>query len=123
MVTDGWEEIRARFARLIGRHGSAETAAATRQLEQSRQALAELTGAELEQARKEQEIVWRTRLGDFLERYPQSRSELLSVVGEAQAIVAAAQGSTVSQHVTAADHARQAVLGHGVQVNNFGDNT
>ena len=70
MVTDSWEGVRARFARLFGRGDAKQAEAAAGRLEQSRAVLARLSGADLERARAEQEIIWRTRLGDLLEQDP-----------------------------------------------------
>lgn len=119
MVTDGWESVRARFARLLGRGDAARVTAAENQLERSRSALAELSGAELEQARTEQEIAWRTRLGDLLEIHPQAEAELRALVAEIQAQIVGSAGG-VEQHMTAFNQAQQAAQGHGVQINTFG---
>lgn len=67
MVTDGWEDVKARFAHLFGRGDAKQVEAAAGQLQQSHAALAGLSGPGLECARAEQEIIWRTRLGDLLE--------------------------------------------------------
>jgi hypothetical protein len=119
MVTDGWEGVRSRFARLFGRGDVKETEASTARLEESRVALAGLSGPALEQARGEQEIVWRTRLGDLLEQDPSAEQELRTLVAEVQAEMITSAGR-VEQHATAFDHAQQAVQGHGVQNVTFG---
>jgi len=119
MVTDGWEGVRARFARLLGRGDQKQAEAAVAQLEQSRGALAGLSGPDLERARAEQEIVWRTRLGDLLERDPGAEKELRALVAEVGALAGGSAG-TVVQHAAAFDQAQQAVLGHGVQNVTFG---
>ena len=120
MVTDSWEGIRARFARLIGRGHTREIEAAESQLEQSRVALEGLTGQDLERAQAEQAIVWRTRLGDLLERDPSVEAELRALITEASARTLGAAGR-IEQHVTAFDQAQQAVLGQGVQNVTFGE--
>ncbi len=119
LVTDGWEGVKSRFARLLGRGDVKKTEAATASLEQSRVVLAGLSGPALEQARGEQEIVWRTRLGDLLEQDPSVESELRSLVAEVQAQVIGSAGR-VEQHAAAFDYAQQAVQGHGVQNVTFG---
>jgi hypothetical protein len=119
MVTDGWEGVRARIARLFGQGKKKETEAALKHLDQSRTALARLSGDDLERAREEQEVIWRTRLGDLLERAPESAEELRVLVDEIQAQVIGSAG-LVAQHVTGFDQAQQAVLGHGVQNVTFG---
>lgn len=119
MVTDGWEGVRSRFARLLGRGDPKATDEAAARLEDSRAVLAGRSGTDLERAQTEQEIAWRTRLADLLESHPEAEDELRSVVAEAQAQVI---GSAVhvEQHVTGSDQAQQAVLGQGVQTNTFG---
>ena len=119
MVTDGWEGVKSRFARLLGRGDAKKTEATAASLEQSRVVLAGLSGSALEQARGEQEIVWRTRLGDLLEQEPAAEQELRTLVAEVQAQVIGSAGR-VEQHAAAFDHAQQAVQGHGVQNVTFG---
>jgi hypothetical protein len=119
MVTDGWEGVRARCARLLGRGDAKKAEAAAAQLEESRAALAALSGTGLERARAEQEIMWRTRLGDLLEQDPGAEGELRALVGEMQALVIGSAGR-VEQHATAFDRAQQAVQGTGVQNVTFG---
>jgi hypothetical protein len=119
MVTDGWEGVRERFARLLGRGDPKATGDAAARLEDSRVVLAGRSGTDLERAQAEQEIAWRTRLADLLESHPESEDELRLVVAEAQAQVI---GSAVriDQHVAGFDEAQQGVLGQGVQMNTFG---
>jgi hypothetical protein len=119
MVTDGWEDLRARFARLFGRAKPEATDTAAARLEQSRTVLAALTGADLDRARAEQEIAWRTRLVDLLDEHPDAEQELRVLIGEVQARVIGSAGR-VQQHAAAFDQAQQAVLGHGVQNVTFG---
>jgi len=119
MVTDGWEGVRERFARLLGRGDPKAAGDAAGRLEDSRAVLAGRSGADLERARSEQEIAWRTRLADLLESHPEAEDELRTVVADVQAQVI---GSAVhvEQHVAGFDQAQQAVLGQGVQTNTFG---
>jgi hypothetical protein len=119
MVTDGWQGIRKRFARLLGRGNDQEVEAAAARLEKSRAMLSGFSGADLERAQAEQAVVWRTRLGDLLEDHPEVQGELRSLVAEVQAQVIGSAGS-VRQQVTGFDQAQQAVQGHGVQHNVFG---
>jgi hypothetical protein len=119
MVTDGWEAVRARFARLLGRGDAKEAKAAAARLEESRAFLAALAGAQLQRAQAELEITWCTRLGDLLERQPEAEQELRTLVAEAQALATGSAGR-VEQHVSGSGGAQQAVLGHGHQVNYFG---
>jgi hypothetical protein len=119
MVTDGWEGIRVRFARLLGRGRAKEAEAAEERLEESRQALTGLSGAALERAKTELEIAWRTRLSELLDHDPGAERELRLLAAEAQALAAGSAGPIV-QHAAAFDQAQQAVQGHGVQNVTFG---
>jgi hypothetical protein len=78
-----------------------------------------LSGADLERARAEQEIVWRTRLADLLEHDPSAEQELRVLVAEVQAQVVGSAGR-VEQHAAAFNQAQQAIQGHGVQNVTFG---
>jgi hypothetical protein len=112
MVTDAWEGLRGKVAKLFGRGALA-------QLDEARAALASASGAELDRARMEQEIVWRTRLTDLLTRHPEAEKELSGLVSEIQAQTIGAAGH-IEQHATASDSAQQAVQGQGVQNVTFG---
>ena len=81
--------------------------------------LARLSGADLQKAQAEQEIAWRTRLSDFLERYPHAEHELRALVAEVQTQVIGSAG-WVEQHIAGFDQAQQATLGTGVQNVDFG---
>jgi len=65
MVTDGWEGVRKKVAQWFGRGKQNDTDRALTELDQSRAALTAATGAELDRARTEQEIIWRTRMEDL----------------------------------------------------------
>jgi hypothetical protein len=119
MVTDSWEGVKAHCARLFGRGNVKQAEAAARRLEQSRAVLAGLSGPGLERARAEQEVIWRTRLGDLLELDPAAETELRALVAEVQALVVGSAGR-VEQHAVAFDQAQQALQGHGVQNVTFG---
>jgi hypothetical protein len=119
MVTDGWEGVRARFARLLGRGEAKRAEVAAAQLDKSQAELAGLSGGGLERARADQETVWRTRLADLLEQNPAAAGELQALVSEVQALVIGSAGR-VEQHAAAFDQAQQAVQGTGVQNVTFG---
>src|ERR1700722_8154339 len=103
MVTDSWETIRARFARLISRGNVAEIQTATSRLDQSRASLEGLAGPDLDRAGGEQEIVWRTRLSDLLEQDPGIEAELRNLITEMQS--QASRAVVVEQHVAVFDQA------------------
>lgn len=119
MVADGWEGVKARFARLLGRGDTKRTEAAAGQLEHSRAVVGGLSGPDLKKAREEQEIVWRTRLGDLLEQDPSAEQKLRALIEEVRAQVVSSVGR-VEQHAVAFDQSQQAVQGHGVQNVIFG---
>jgi hypothetical protein len=119
MVADGWEDIKARFARLLGRGDAKETESAAARLDESQTLLAVLAGDELQRARAEQEFAWRIRLGDLLERQPGAEPELRALIDEARTRAGSSAGF-VEQHVTGSDQVQQAVQGYGIQVNTFG---
>jgi hypothetical protein len=114
MVTDGWDGIKARFARVIGRGRTAEVEEAQARLEQSRAALQGLAGQDLERAQAEQEVVWRTRLSDLLERDPVVETDLRVLIADVQA-QAKGMNRPIEQHVAGFGQAQQAVQGQGVQ--------
>lgn len=118
MVSDAWESVRGRFARLLGR-GAVDTKAAEDRLDKSRAVLTSVSGADLERAKAEQEIAWRTRLADFLEQDPSAEPELRTLVAEIQAL-AANSAPHIDQRAAAFDHAQQAILGQGIQHVTFG---
>jgi predicted outer membrane protein len=105
---------------LISRGHTAEIDVVEARLDQSRSALEGLTGEDLDRAYAEQEVVWRTRLGDLLEQDLSVEAELRDLIAETQSKVQKAAGG-VEQHVAAFDQAQQAVLGQGVQNVRFGD--
>jgi hypothetical protein len=119
MVTDGWDGVKGRVARLLGRGDEVRTAEVAGQLEQSRAVLTGLSDFDLERARAEQEIVWRTWLGDLLEREPGAEPKVRAQVAEARAPAGGSAGR-VEQRAAAFDQAQQAVQGHGVQNVTFG---
>lgn len=119
MVTDGWEGVRKKVAQWFGRGKQNDTDRALTELDQSRAALTAATGAELDRARMEQEIIWRTRMGDLASRDESAAAELPGLVRELQALTATAVGH-IEQHATASGNAQQAVLGQGTQTNTFG---
>jgi hypothetical protein len=117
MITDGWEGIRSRFARLLGRGNLRDTQVAEAQLDQARAQLARLSGADLKHAQAELVIVWGNRLADLLEQDPSAEAELRQLIADIQTQVE----DTVHQYVVGSVHAEQAVHGHGVYNSPFGD--
>jgi hypothetical protein len=121
MVTDGWEGVRKKIAKLFGRGDKERTDDALGRLDRTHAELAQLSGEKLELARQQQVLAWQTRLGDLLDKYPDAKDELSQIVSEIGARDIGT-GATVTQHVHVQDQAQAAVLGSGVQRVVFGDN-
>ena len=96
-ITDVWEAVRGRFARLLGRGDSRKTEVAEQWLEQTHRQLTAAAGSELEQAREGQAERWAGRFADLLDEDPGAEAELRALVEEV-----AAQLPAVA--VSAADH-------------------
>ncbi|MFF4617716.1 hypothetical protein [Nonomuraea jabiensis] len=122
MSTDAWSTAKQGFARLLGRGSPNREAAIEQRLERSRQHLAGLTSAALEQARANQEAAWPLRLSDLLEDDPAAEAGLRALVA-ALGTQAPASSGEVRQQVLGFDQAQQAVQGHGTQNVTFGGTT
>jgi hypothetical protein len=96
-ITDVWEAVRGRFARLLGRGDTRKTQVAEQWLAQTHQRLTAAAGSELEQAREGQAERWAGRFADLLDEDPSAEAELRALVEE----VAAQLPATA---VSAADH-------------------
>lgn len=105
-ITDTWESVRSRFARLLGRGDERRTHVAEQWLAQTRQQLAAARGAELQQMRTAQAERWAGRFADLLDEDSSFEAELRALVEEASAQLPA-------ESVSAADHA----VGSGRDVN------
>jgi hypothetical protein len=98
-VTDVWEAVRGRIARLLGRDDARKTEAAERWLAQTRQHLgAAAPGSGLEQAQKTAAERWAGRFADLLDEDPGLEAEL-------RALVDAIAARLPAGAVAAADHA------------------
>jgi hypothetical protein len=97
-VTDVWEAVRGRFARLLGRGDARKTEVAGRWLTQTRDQLAAAgPGTELQQAREAAAQRWAGRFADLLDEDPGAEAELRALVEEVNAQLPAGT-------VTASDH-------------------
>jgi len=96
-ITDVWEAVRGRFARLVGRGDPRKTEVAEQWLAQTRQQLIAAPGSELEQAREAQAGRWAGRFADLLDEDPSLEAGLRALVEEVAAQLPAAA-------VSAADH-------------------
>jgi hypothetical protein len=95
LVTDGWEGVRHRVARLFGR-GEPDLAT-ERRLDATRDQLRGAPEAELVQVQADLAAQWRTRFADLMADYPDAEAELADLVVELKPVVAA-----VSDHSVAA---------------------
>jgi hypothetical protein len=121
MATDAWSSVRTRTARMFGRGDASRESAAGERLDRARAELAALSGAELERAAARQRSAWTTRLADLLEEHPETEPELRALVQHVRDRRTRSHSTgDVHLDVTGHDHARQAVLGHGVLNVDFG---
>lgn len=101
-ITDMWESVRGRFARLLGRDDARRTKAAEGWLAQTREQLtAAGPGTALEQAQAAAADRWTGRFADLLDEDPSLEAELRALTGEIAARLPAAAGSA-SDHSLAA---------------------
>jgi hypothetical protein len=96
-ITDVWDAVRGRFARLLGRGDARKTQVAEQWLAQTRQQLAAAAGSGLEQDQEAAAERWAGRFADLLDEDPSVEAELRGLVEEV-----AAQLPTGA--VLAADH-------------------
>jgi hypothetical protein len=91
MVTDGWEGVRHKVARLFGR-GQPDVAI-ERRLDATRAQLTAATPGDLERVQAALAAQWQTRFADLLADHPDAQPELASLVKD------------LKPDVTATDHA------------------
>ena len=96
-ITDVWESVRGRFARLLGRGNAHKTQVADRWLAQTQEQLAAAGPGVVEQVQQAQAERWAGRFADFLDEEPDVEAELRALVEEVAAQLPAAA-------VSAADH-------------------
>ena len=112
-VTDVWEAVRGRFARLLGRGDARRTQVAEQWLAQTREQLT-AAGSGAERAREGQAERWVGRFADLLDEDPGVEAELRALVEEVAARLPVAA-------VSAADHAVAA--GRDVRITASGGGT
>ncbi len=100
MVTDGWEGVRHKVARLFGR-GQPDVAI-ERRLEVTRGQLTAATPGDLETVQAALAAQWETRFADLLADHPNAEAELAALVKEIRPTVAAADHAVAaSGNITA----------------------
>jgi hypothetical protein len=82
-VTDTFEGVRDRVARLFGR-GKPDPAA-KRRLDMTRVELSNVSGADVERVRAVQQNQWQVRFADLLDAHPAAAEELAQLATEIQA--------------------------------------
>lgn len=114
-VTDGFETVRHKVARLFGR-GKPEQVI-ERRLDATRQQLTAAAPGELESALAAQAVQWQTRFADLLADHPEVAVELSVIVAELTSVVPDASGA-VRNTITAS-----VVHGPVLMGRDFGDVT
>jgi hypothetical protein len=101
-VTDAWEAVRSRFARLLGRGDARKAEAAERWLTHTREQLASVaSGTDLDRARQAQAERWTGRFADLLDEDPALEPELRALLQEVAAQLPAGILSAAEHSVTA----------------------
>lgn len=113
-VTDVWGMTKRGFARLLGRGDAGQTELAERRLEQTREQLAGVPAADLEQAQAQLEGTWQTRLLDLLEEKPEMAADLQALVEQVQARLPAGAVSAAGHGVAAGRDVNITASGGGV---------
>jgi hypothetical protein len=101
-VTDVWEAVRSRFARLLGRGDARKTQVAEQWLAQTREQLATAaTGSVLEQTRQAQAERWAARFADLLDEDPSIEAQLRALIEEVVAQLPAGAVSATGHSLAA----------------------
>jgi hypothetical protein len=100
-VTDVWESVRGRFARLLGRGDARRTEVAEGWLAQTQQQLAVAAPGELEEARRAAAERWAGRFADLLDEDPAVEGRLRALVQEVAAELPAGAVSASGYSVAA----------------------
>jgi hypothetical protein len=101
-ITDVWESVRGRFARLIGRGDVRKTEAAEKWLAQTREQLTVAApGPDLERIRDAQAERWSGRFADLLDEDPGIAAELRRLVDEIAAELPTGSLSAANHSVAA----------------------
>lgn len=110
MVTDGWEEVRHKVARLFGRGQHDVTI--ERRLDATRGQLTATSPGELETAQAALAAQWETRFADLLADHPDAGAELAALIKDIRPTV------TASDHAVAAgENVTATAQGGGVAAN------
>lgn len=112
-ITDMWESVRGKFARLLGRGDAKRAEAAERWLAQTRELLA-AAGSEPESARAAQAQRWAGRFADLLDEDPGVEAALRALVEEVAAQLPAPVVSAADHSVAAGRDVNITASGGGI---------
>ncbi|TYB40971.1 hypothetical protein [Actinomadura chibensis] len=118
MVTDGWQQVRMRVVKVLGRGDPGEEQRQETRLERARREVIEAPEEQAEDVRQRQGEAWRTRFEDLLEDRPEAEGSLRELVTFLSEHAGPAAGA-VQVNARASGNAQQAVQGQGVQTNTF----
>lgn len=119
MMTDGWQQVRTRVARLLGRGDAREQERQEARLERARRELVAASEEEAEGVRQRHSQGWRARFEDLLDDVPEIEAEFRELVAFLAEQSPAVASGAVRVNAHAHGRARQAVQGQGVQNNIF----
>ncbi len=112
-ITDVWEAVRGRFARLLGRGDARRTQVAEQWLARTHDQLTTAPGAELEQVRAALAERWAGRFADLLDEDPGVEAELRALAEAVAAQLPAAAVSATDHSVAAGRDVNITASGRG----------
>lgn len=113
-VTDVWEAVRGRFARLLGRGDARKTEVAEQWLAQTQQQLTAAAGSGAERAGETAAARWAGRFADLLDEDPGAEAALRALVEEVAARLPAAAVSAADHSVAAGRDVSITASGGGI---------
>lgn len=114
-VTDAWEAVRGRFARLLGRGDARKAEVAERWLAQTRdQLVAAAPGADLERMQEAQAERWAGRFADLLDEDPALEADFRALVEDVAARLPAGAVSAAGHSVAAGRDVTITASGGGI---------
>ena len=115
-ITDLWESVRGRFARLLGRGDARKTQVADRWLAQTREQLVAAGPAAVEQAKKDAAGRWAIRFCDLLDEDPSVTDRLRALADEVAAQLPAGAVSPTGHSIAAGRDVNITASGGGTAV-------
>jgi hypothetical protein len=105
-ISDAWESVRGRFARLLGRGEARRTEVAEGWLAQTREQLAAAGPGTVEQVRAAAAERWASRFSDLRDEDPSIEAQLRTLVEKVAARLPAGEVSATSHSVAAGRYVR-----------------